>query len=90
MSITYFKVTPIIPDNTDKNIVIAITIPVFAPSDTLNIEAINTPRDIPAKFPTAESKITKVILFPKSAFNPSFKNIISKANAVSMKCYFLH
>ena len=57
LSITYFKVTPIIPDRTEKNIEIAILIPVFAYSETLKTEAINIPIEIPAKSPTKERMI---------------------------------
>ena len=41
LSITYFNETPIIPDNTEQNMVIAIVIPVLAPSETLKTDAMN-------------------------------------------------
>ena len=79
LSITYLRVTPIIPDSTDKNMVMAMVIPVFAPSDTLNTEAIKTPIEMPAKSPTAESRITRGVLSPKSTFRTNLKNSIKIA-----------
>lgn len=88
LSITYFKVTPIIPDKTDKNIVIAMVIPVFAPSDTLNIEAIKTPREIPAKVPIIESRITKNALSPKSTFKINFRKTKSNTKPTKLTIYY--
>ena len=57
----------------------AMVIPVFAPSDTLNTEAIKTPIEMPAKSPTAESRITRGVLSPKSTFRTNLKNSIKIA-----------
>ena len=84
---TYFSSTPVIPDRTDRNIDTAIIIPVFAPSDTLRVEAIITPRDIPAKLPIIDSKITSGKLLPKSALIINTKNSISSVRPTRLTKY---
>lgn len=84
---TYFSSTPVIPDRTDRNIDTAIIIPVFAPSDTLKVEAIITPRDIPAKLPIIDSKITSGKLLPKSALIINTKNSISSVRPTRLTKY---
>lgn len=84
---TYFSSTPVIPDRTDRNIEIVIIIPVFAPSDTLNVEAIMTPRDMPARLPSIDSKITRGKLLPKSALIINTKNNISSVNPTRLTKY---
>ena len=64
LSITYFIVIPIIPDRKLQNIVIAIKIPVLAPSPTFKVVETATPSDKLAKAPTSESNITNGKLLP--------------------------
>ena len=87
LSIKYFNVTPIIPDKTDKIIDIEIVIPTFVPSLTLKHEAINTPNEFPARFPTNDSNITNPKFVPKSTFKTNTKNIINSIIPIKLTKY---
>ena len=64
LSITYFKVTPIIPDKKLPIIVIAKRIPILAPSLFLINTPTHNPKDNPVNDPTKDNNIISNKLLP--------------------------